>query len=441
MAEADQFHQRADVVGLPPRPGLFDPAAHQLFDRPLDHPAADRRAAAEAGRVDHPVLVAREVVRHPGKAASRAAGSLNSAFAALDEFTDAGPAVGHQRQSARRRPRRRPPPRPRRSPPARGRPGIRSRGTGRASVRRRRSARPRGSRSRRPRRPGPSASLTSARPSLSASALHRGPNSSAASIAAITCRTEGRAGRGLVILRRAGLGRLADGERGDLHVPPAGLGVDLAGVDLELPVARGLREAGRDFDPLRLGPAARLRPRRGRAGGSSRRRRTTRFNSRRVRSPRSNELSTPTWQIDRRARRVNPPSSPSAASAGNPPPHAGARAISPRDRDLSDRRQDRPRPLPLAARRVPAGGVDFFSTASIRACTAAARVSRRRSRPLERASGFAGVDHAAVRGVQPELPHLGHEGDGPLVGATFFGGLVGDRQRGHPCLRERFEGS
>lgn len=55
--------------------------------------------------------------------------------------------------------------------------------------------------------------------------------------------------------------------------------------------------------------------------------------------------------------------------------------------------------------------------------------------------GLAGVDHAAVRGLQPELAHLGDEGDGPLVIAEFLGGLVGNSQRGHPSFLVRSKGS
>lgn len=59
-----------------------------------------------------------------------------------------------------------------------------------------------------------------------------------------------------IIFRRAGLGWFADGEGGDFHVAPAGLGVDLSCVDLQFPVARSLREVRRDVETFALGLAA-----------------------------------------------------------------------------------------------------------------------------------------------------------------------------------------
>ncbi len=46
----------------------------------------------------------------------------------------------------------------------------------------------------------------------------------------------------LVVGRARRLGPLAAGEAGQLHVAPARLGVDLAGVDLQLPIAPGAGE-------------------------------------------------------------------------------------------------------------------------------------------------------------------------------------------------------
>jgi hypothetical protein len=60
----------------------------------------------------------------------------------------------------------------------------------------------------------------------------------------------------VIIFRRAGLGWFADGEGGDFHVAPAGLGVDLSRVDLQLPVTRSFSEARRDIETFALGLAA-----------------------------------------------------------------------------------------------------------------------------------------------------------------------------------------
>src|SRR5271165_3481399 len=58
------------------------------------------------------------------------------------------------------------------------------------------------------------------------------------------------------IFRGAGLGRIADGEDGDFHVAPTGLGVDLSCVDLKFPLARSLTEARCDVETFALGFAA-----------------------------------------------------------------------------------------------------------------------------------------------------------------------------------------